>query len=413
MSRQPENILLVQPPYLRFFGSHNDRVPLELCYLHAYLRKAGFDSQVFNADWTGASRYIQWKKLFANSIYLEAAADGHSPLYEETLERILSFEPTIVVLSAADNLTPWVDLGNPYTTAHLSQLLRRNGIYTIGVGPFYEKVPQKFIGQFDALLAGTASPSIVDIVRNRPSASIVRGAPMDLATIPLIEVHPSAEKDDVVMTAIGCAYHCSYCLAQKSSYKPISIDTVEQDILSRHTEQIYFGDAILSIDIKRLQELSMRVKPLQKTYTSEISVSRATPNVLDIMKDLGVKSVKMGVESGDEEQLSAWTKNQTVEKITRAAELVKSYGINLTVYILLGGMPDSLKSAEKTLELCRSLPGDNYVINVLSFYEMETRDFRYDAHFSQRLVHHWGLESIMEDFFALQPSYKPGLGKLI
>lgn len=413
MTNRKERVLLVQPPYLRFFGSHNDRVPLELCYLHTYLKKAGIESQVFNADWTGATRYIQWKKLFTNSVYLEAAADGHSPLYEETLERILSFEPTIVVLSAADNLTPWVDLGNAYTTAHLSGLLRKNGIYTVGVGPFYEKVPQKFTSQFDALLIGAASPSIVEIVQNRPSPAIVRGAPMDLETVPLIEVHPAADKDDVVMTAIGCAYHCSYCLAQKSSYKPISIETVERDILARNTGQIYFGDAILSIDIKRLEELAARVKPLGKTYTSEISVSRATPRVLDILQDLGVKAVKIGVESGDEDQLNAWTKLQTVEKIHQAAELIKSYGINLTVYVLLGGMPNSLKSAEKTLALCRDLPGDNYVINVLSFYDMETRDFRYDAHFSQRLVRHWGVESIMDDFFALQPAFKPGLGQLI
>ena len=130
-------ILLIQPPYLRFLGSHNDRVPLELCYLNAYLRAAGLNSAVYNADWSGATAYLAWRKLFENSFYLEDAADGKSPLYNETIERIMSFNPRVVVLSAADNLTPWVDLGNAYTTALLSEKLRGLGVYTVGVGPYH------------------------------------------------------------------------------------------------------------------------------------------------------------------------------------------------------------------------------------------------------------------------------------
>ena len=190
MTTKAERVVLLQPPYLRLVGSHNDRIPLELCYLNAYLRDAGIVGTVFNADWTGTSTYIEWKKLFSNSVFLEMAVEGQSPLFDETLERILPFDPTIVVLSAADNLTPWVDLGNAYSTAILSQRLRKLGIYTIGVGPFFSHVPEKFINDFDSILTGIASPSIVDIVQRRPQSKLVLGKPMPLNASPLLEVYP-------------------------------------------------------------------------------------------------------------------------------------------------------------------------------------------------------------------------------
>lgn len=413
MGTKIEKVLLVQPPYLRLMGSHNDRVPLELCYLNSYLKAAGIASLVFNADWTGASKYIEWKRLFKNSIFLQNAVDGNSPLFDETLERILSLEPSVVILAAADSLTPWVDLGNAYSTSILSQMLIKNGVYTIGVGPFYSRIPEKFIDKFDSILVGAASPTIVNVVQSKPKKQIIRGAIIPPSASPLIDVHPSSDKDDVVMTAVGCVYTCTFCLAQKRTNIELSLDIVENDIASRKSKLVDFGDAVLPINMKRIKDLTNRVKHLDKKFACEISVARVTPDVLEALKDLGIVSLKIGVESGDDKQLDSWGKKQAIEKIHQSVKLIKEYGFYLTIYVLLGGSSNSLESAKKTLDLCRRLQGDDYVINVLAFHDLEQRDFRYDAHFSDHLVDLWGIRSIMPDFFDLQPKYKPGLGQLL
>lgn len=412
MNRSP-NILLVQPPYLRFVGSHNDRIPLELCYLNAHLQAAGFESSVFNADWSGAAMYLAWRKLFENSHYLEAAADGSSPLFDETVERIMSFNPSVVVLSAADNLTPWVDLGNPYLTAFLSKKLRALSIYTVGVGPFYYEVPHKFADAFDAILIGTASPTIVDIMREMPRGQIIPGRPLPANAKPLINVLPEGGRDDVVMTSIGCPFSCTFCLARTSRYAPLSIPSVVDDIRSRRASLLDFGDSVLPLQIARMKEMACHLTSVGKSFSCEVSVNSISLTSLDALRDLCVSAVKLGLESGDDAQLETMQKRQTVSKTLEAVRLIRSYGLHLTVYVLLGGPGSTRESVEKTYELCREVEADDYVINVWSYHDLERRDFRYDAHWSQRLVRLWGLEDAMPRFFALQAPTKHGLGPLI
>jgi len=72
-----------------------------------------------------------------------------------------------------------------------------------------------------------------------------------------------------------------------------------------------------------------------------------------------------------------------------------------------------LQEAERTYDLCCELEADDYVINTCAYYDLERRDFRYDCHFSQRLVEESDLDDMMDAFFRLQNPNKLGMGPLI
>lgn len=405
-------IVLVAPPFLRLVGSHNDRVPLELAYLQAHLRRAGVDAVLLNADSTGATAYHSWRQLFINSGYLALAARGKSPLIDETIERVMSYPADAVVIAAGDSVTPWVDAGNPYVAACLSRRLRRLGVYTVGIGPFFREAPDAFAPDFDALLSEPASPTIVDVVRERPRGH-VRGLPHDLTVVPDLEVEPTCGRDDVVVTAMGCPFRCAFCFARRSQYRPIPFETVGADVLARKADQLDLGDAVLPVNADRLRGLIQTLAPFRRTYSCEIAVSTATAARLSMLRELGVWAVKLGVESGSQAQLDGWDKKQSVSATKRAAARIKEYGFHLTAYILLGGPNATIADARATLALCKDLPADDYVINVFAYHGVGDRPALYDSHFSQALVDQYGLGDVIDEFFALQAPAKAGLGPLL
>jgi radical SAM superfamily enzyme YgiQ (UPF0313 family) len=381
-------------------------------YLQRYLRAAGHSTTLFNADATGATVYLPWRSLFANHRYLAAALRDGSPLFDETIERIMSFSPTVAVVAAADAVTPWVDLGNPYVSAAIASWLRAYGIYTIGVGPFFAQIPTRFLESFDAILVGQASPTILDVVERMPTG-VVSGRPHDPSILPDLDAVPPCGRDDVVMTAFGCPLSCRFCFAARTPYRALPLPTVVDDIHARRSSMLDIGDSILPLRKERIEQLTRELGEHQYEFSCEISVRTCTDVNLEALWNLGVRSVKLGVESGSARQLSAWNKRQTVNEAREAVRRIRELGFHLTMYVLLGGPDATIADARATLELCSSLRADDYVVNVYAFYDLERRDFRFDAHFSQTLVNEYGLQSIMDDFFALQANYKRGLGPLL
>jgi radical SAM superfamily enzyme YgiQ (UPF0313 family) len=405
-------IVLVAPPYLRLVGSHNDRIPLELAYLQRYLRSASHSTTLLNADATGATVYLSWRRLFANHRYLAAAVRDGSPLFDETIERIMSFSPTVAVVAAADAVTPWVDLGNPYVSAAIASRLRGYGIYTVGVGPFFARIPTRFLESFDAILVGQASPTIAEVVDRMPTG-VISGRPHNPLVLPDLDSVPAHGRDDVVMTALGCPLSCRFCFAAQSPYRALPLPTVVSDIHARRSTMLDIGDSILPLGRERLQELARDLGEHSYEFSCEVSVRTCTELNLQALWNLGVRSVKLGVESASARQLSAWNKRQTVNEARDAVKRIRELGFHLTIYVLLGGPGSSIEDAHATLDLCSNLSADDYVVNVYAFHDLETRDFRFDAHFSQTLVNEYHLEPIMNSFFALQADRKRGLGQLL
>ena len=247
-----------------------------------------------------------------------------------------------------------------------------------------------------------------------PRGQVITGQPMNTTIRPLINVLPAIGRDDVVMTAVGCPFACTFCLARNSRYYPLPIECVVADTASRSADYIDFGDAIFPLQIARMRELTPYLAGMNKTFSCEVSVSSISNHSLQALKEMGIVAVKMGIESGDDSQLASMKKHQTASSIIKATKLIKSFDLHLTVYLILGGPGCSVTSLERTYELCGQIEADDYVPNVWSFYDLAERDFRYDAHWSQFLVREWGLEGTLSKFFNLQmQTSKHGLGPLI
>jgi hypothetical protein len=414
MPQDTTDILLVQPPFFRLLGSHNDRGPLELAYLARALGDAGASCAVINLDYSGAGVHCAWRDLFGRSVLLEQAVNGVSPLLYEAAEIIIGRAPDAVILAAGDSLTPWVDLGNGWFTALLAQLLRKAGLRVLGTGARLEAAAPDVRQSFDEIIAGLPVAAAAARILRRPVSEIAAATGPSL--IPDLAADESGSRYDVVMTATGCVRRCSFCDAARQPFQRTDARTVALDLAQRATDHLDIGDAILLPDERRLGALTEAIAALGMSrrfrFAAEYSVDLVRERSLRLLARFGVTELKLGVESGDTASLATMRKGHGRSGTLSAARMVREFGLDLTVYVLLGGpVPDVRGAALRTLDLCNVLPATDFVINFWAYNRPGAHPA--DSHFSGRLAEEYGIADLLPDFFALQPDHKQSIGRIV
>lgn len=401
-------IVLLQPPFLRCAGSHNDRAPLELCYASAYLTAAGAEHVVLNADATGTSAYVPWRRVFEQFELFKDAVDGRSPVYSETFERVMQYEPEVVVISAGDAVVPVLDCGNPWVGVRLSQMFRAAGAKTVGAGPFYGNAPDRFGDEFDGIVQGMCPTVLAQVVAELAAGGgglfASPGPPVEL--LPTYErLEPPGQVCDYVMTSFGCPYGCDYCYAPRvlRGTRLVPQELVAADV-GRKAEDLYIRDMIFPLRLDRLRELAPLLQPegLGKRYTCDARADLLAPAILEALLACGVVRLKMGVEVLDDEALRAMRKGEGAAEIERGVRLAREFGMKIVLYVLLGGLYASREAYDRTYEFVEAMEPESVVVNVAA-YQTFDRHYRYDAHFSPFAAMQWRVdEEVLYRFLALQ-----------
>lgn len=190
-------------------------------------------------------------------------------------------------------------------------------------------------------------------------------------------IRPPSEADSILLqVTIGCTHNkCSFCSIYKDKTFRIRDDyQIEEDLQYaslhfRDKDKVFLcdGDALI-MPFARLQKLLLNVRKTLPwvsrvgTYANAKAIARKTPDELAQLKELGLRIIHMGLESGDDETLRRCGKWGDVSMIIEQGQKVREAGINLFITVLLGlaGAERSSIHAEKTgIALTRINP--NYV----------------------------------------------------
>lgn len=415
------DVVLFNPPFYRFCGSHNDRVPVSLCYLSKYLQENNVSHIVYNADYTGANTYWSMRWMFQNFDTFKDAVDNKGSLYGEVLEILMSFSPKTVVIMGGEPLFPTKDWGNPFIAENFAKRLKAFGIHTVGIGPFFTLDGKQFQDSFDCIMDGEPSEEIVNIVSSKDIVHI-KSKPMNLQTIPnLHNLYPKEQIADFVITSFGCKHHCAFCLASKfysqirqRETRYVNIDTVIQDIKQRSDTNIYLTDLDFSeTPVSRMEEFAnlLRANGILKEFTIESRVDSLTEEKVHLLTKMGVKRVKLGVEGGTNNLLKSFAKGTELHQVNKAVALLKDNDISVIAYLVVGGEV-AAEDYQQTREYVKKLGVDFVAVSVWA-YDLTT-DYRYDTQFSPVSLARWHIEPV--EFFKhidLQKEINPTVGKMI
>lgn len=414
------DIVLVSPPYFRFCGSHNGRAAPTLTYLSSFLEAAGISHVVYNADHSPAGRFWSMKWMFQHYQPFVDAVDGRGSLYGEVVEIVMSFNPKVVVLLGGEPLLATKDWANPFIASHYAAMFRRLGVYTVGVGHFFTLDRARFEDAFDCVLGGEPSPQIVDVVRTRPTGYIAP-RPIPLNVVPnLTRLQPAGQRTDFVMTAFGCRFPCSFCLVQQfyealdQRVRFVELETVVADLVQRPERGIYLTDLTFSYaPPRRLRALAAALDGagIDKRYTIDTRADCITPATADLLVDLHVERVKIGVEGLTPELLKAFNKRTELARIEQAVALLHERGIKVVTYLLIGGVtrPEDYETTRSYIEKL----APEFVPVAIWAYDLST-DYRYDTQFSPLRLAEWGIdEEVFFSYIALQDRVNPTVGAML
>ncbi len=271
-------------------------------------------------------------------------------------------------------------VGGPHATPLATELLEHYPeIDTVALGEselsFLELIERLETGKSTKGIAGTVFRE-GNAIKRGPSRAAIHDLDSLASPHQYFDTH-------ILMTSRGCPWACTFCGAETTwgrGFRGQSIDYVvnalEMAVQRLPVKMIQIKDDTFTANRKRAQAIcdGIRKRGLNFFWSCDTRVDVLSEELLHSMRLAGCQRLSLGVESGSQRILTAINKKIRVEQIISAAEMAKSYGIQVRFYMMLGNRGETRESFYETLEFLNTAKPHQYIFSCLSIYP-GTQDF--------------------------------------
>ena len=312
-----------------------------------------------------------WAPMFAVYTIAVLKKNGHDVHYSKIPPNDLdSFDLYIVVSSIVCceteclNIKKIVELNKkvlvigPFATSNPKKYIKAGGTVILGEPEFFfmknkdlnEIENNKTISfQHDFILDDLPYPDWQSVSKNTNASSLFGGG-----------------KSLPILATRGCPYSCfKYCVYPlQQGRKPRSrdvvkiVDELEYWYKKLNVKMFVFRDPVFSINKKHTIEFCEELikRNLKIRYVIETHLKILDSELIKILKQSGLKAVKVGVESGDEEVMKDANRFtiKKDEQLTKIRELEKN-NILVSSMFIIGFPADDEDSMMKTINYAKKL----------------------------------------------------------
>ncbi len=162
----------------------------------------------------------------------------------------------------------------------------------------------------------------------------------------------------------GCPYRCTFCNTQltwgyKLRYK--KVDTLIAEMLElkeKYRAHLHFVDDNRSIDkewmidfLQKAIKNNIEMEPVPSSF----HVHHLDEKIIDLLKESGIKTIGIAVETGSMQMQKRLKKNLNFEKVKKVVNLIKSKGLRVHINYLFGFPHETMDQIQETLQLARQL----------------------------------------------------------
>ncbi|MDD5005707.1 MAG: radical SAM protein [Candidatus Omnitrophica bacterium] len=169
-----------------------------------------------------------------------------------------------------------------------------------------------------------------------------------------------------IMITRGCPYQCTFCAGKLVSGVKLRKRGIKEVI--NEIDMLYKDYGIREfhvIDDNFTLDVAYAKTFLRELIVKNLDISWSTPNgvrmdmldkeLLALMKQSGLYLISLGIESGSDRILKLMKKNLTVEKIRKSIALIKSCGIDIAGFFILGFPGEKKEEIMDTINLSLEL----------------------------------------------------------
>jgi radical SAM superfamily enzyme YgiQ (UPF0313 family) len=188
----------------------------------------------------------------------------------------------------------------------------------------------------------------------------------------LIEIRPHA----YMFTSRGCPFRCTFCSSTRfwDKLRLFSADYVVDEIAllaGQGATLISFFDDLFVASLPRLESIweGLRDRGLlgKVKFTCSCRADVVRPELVAVLKRLGVVSVGMGLESGDDETLRFLKgSSASVAKNYRAINLLKDAGIAANASFVIGSPTETREQIMRTYDFIKHSRLDLFDVYILT-----------------------------------------------
>lgn len=351
-------------------GIGNNKLPLGLGYLAAYLKK-----------------YLDFHDL-------AIVNTG-----DQTFDKIAAQRPEIVGLTA-------YTAGYYDVVALLKRVKQELGVSTLIGGPHVTCLPQRLPAEADIGVIGEGEETLLELIKcyemhgrfkqeelekiagivywdngilkqTNPRAFI---NPLDKIPPPdreLLKIQEFLSPTQILMTneylrgatmlsSRGCPFKCIYCHVQSKWGKPRLhsaervASEVEELVKNYGVEGIYIEDDLFVSSLKRIHDITAELKKRdvwgKVRFFVDLRANLVNPNLVKALMEMGVVKVALGLESGSERILHYLKGGDvTVEQNRQAVRILNEFGIGCHCCFMIGAPNETREDIQQTQSLIREI----------------------------------------------------------
>lgn len=182
-----------------------------------------------------------------------------------------------------------------------------------------------------------------------------------------------------IFSSRGCPYRCTFCASSRfwNRVRFFSAGYVVNEILSLvedyKVKEINFYDDLFCCDLNRIREIIRLLKTQnilgKVSFSGSIRANLVNDETIILLKEMGLKKLGMGLESGSEETLKYLKgTNINVKGNASAIETIRRHGIGVHCSFIIGSPFETKKDILETLDFIKKNNLSGFDVYVLTAF---------------------------------------------